>query len=85
MRAALESLAVTRGHPWRNRARAVAALREALARLERTEGDSGDPRRLIAICSCAAMRELDAGGGVALPEGHIRVTILKLRSTRSRR
>ena len=83
VRAALESLAVTEIIRSSDRARAVAALREALARLERTEGDfaanlEADLNFHLLLCRLSGNSMLvDAWRYL---EGRVRVTIMNYES-----
>ena len=83
VRAALESLAVTEVIRSADRARAVAALREALARLERTEGDfaanlEADLDFHLLLCRLSGNSMLVEAWRYL--EGRVRVTIMNYES-----
>jgi DNA-binding GntR family transcriptional regulator len=83
VRAALESLAVTEIIRSADRARAVAALREALARLERTEGDfaanlEADLDFHLLLCRLSGNSMLVEAWRYL--EGRVRVTIMNYES-----
>jgi DNA-binding GntR family transcriptional regulator len=83
VRAALESLAVTEIIRSADRARAVAALREALARLERTEGDfaanlEADLDFHLRLCRLSGNSMLVEAWRYL--EGRVRVTIMNYES-----